>query len=448
MKVLKKKLDIKNNIEIIFLIVITVLIFLLYFLKIYPSWLFATILLIFDIYYLCKFRNNPFLFFLLLCILYFDYSVVITRYLFNISEFSSIYSTLKYASTKYIGITSLLLMHFVSFYILRKKYDANYNFENVFNETSSKLSRYKSLILYIMLCGVIFIIANNRFLNIVNISESILEYTLIPIIFLVYYFRNNKVLKYFMYVVVIIYAISTIHIGGRITILQPLISIYLIFYAEKFKAKNVIIAFVIGVFAFTVAGLYGDNLEYNTDKFEYTNIKYDIDVMLDRKLALDTSYSAYWTGLTIIETKNRVQTLERYKNFAEYATLYTIGGQGFSSYKKLPELSHKYYIHYYGGFINSYFYFWFGYLGILLIGIALGFFNRNVYTIKKNSSDFRKILLVYYISTLPRWYLYEPSALIRGTLLLCICYFILNIEDIKINRKKFQELINSESKLC
>ena len=104
---------------------------------------------------------------------------------------------------------------------------------------------------------------------------------------------------------------------------------------------------------------------------------------------------------------------------------YTFLG-GISEYEILNSLTGKYQVNYGGGLLTCYFYFWFGWLGVIFISIYIAFLYS---TIKNNCenkySEYKEVLSIFIISTIPRWYLYMPNLLFRGILLFTIFYFII-----------------------
>lgn len=204
-----------------------------------------------------------------------------------------------------------------------------------------------------------------------------------------------------------------------------MIAYFFINYSDKINSKRIFITILGGVIVFTIFGLYGDYIDYGYS-LDNLNFRTIINTFQDRKFALDTSISAYWTGLTYIEISNIVPVTSRIKNFLEYMTIYTLGGTG-TNYLQLYDLSRQYYIHYYGGYIMSYFYYWLGWIGVFGISIFIGKILKNINEMKMNMSEFGKIYIIYFLSSLPRWYLYYPTALIRGSLILYIIYIALKL---------------------
>ena len=97
-----------------FLISLLIITLFLHFIHIYLNNFIATLVLVLDIYALIKYRKSTMLFILFLSILFFDYSVIITKYYYNIEQFKNLYSQIAFSKTMYIGIFSLFLVHAIS----------------------------------------------------------------------------------------------------------------------------------------------------------------------------------------------------------------------------------------------------------------------------------------------------------------------------------------------
>ena len=432
------KIKRKGVVEKLLIIASICLVMILWTSKLYFSNLIAIMVMIINIYSLIKARKNVFIFFLFLAFTYFDYSVIFSKYLFRIENFNWIFQYIKYDDTLFIGISLVYIFHALILLLVNSRlYESK---EDIFDiSESEKLQNYGKIkmviiILSIMVCIVLF---DYLFFHKVFVKETIYEYLLIPIVIIVYYSRNDKIFNKLALIIILISAAINIYKGERIASLSPLIAYFFINYYKRINFKKIIYIVFIGVIAYTFFGLYGDILSHNGDttKLRLVDLK---EKVIDDKLTLDTAYSAYWTGLTYVEMSKRVDTKTRFNNFVKYMTAYTFIGEK-SKYIQLSLLTRKYYLHWYGGYITSYFYFWLGLLGIPLISVYITVLLNRFANIVRNSNNYIKILFVYFISTVPRWYLYFPTSLIRGIILYTIIYYIIYIfiskETKKINNK-------------
>ncbi len=417
-------MKIKLNFDKIFLFVIAMLALYGYFFRKSAN-LVALSVMVLNIFSIIKYRKNIILLVAFLWMFYCDYSVIFAKYFYNITAFKVMYGQLKFDDTMLKSIFILFVFHYIVLFILNIKSKVKKNDETFdYIMTTKKIKdKYINMICYLLLFAIIFVIINNLFIHIITIRDTILEYIFIPILLCCFYGRNNYKLRNILFIIVMIYSFEMVRLGARVSIIEPLIAVVMLLLSKLLTVKRVILGFFLGIYVFTAAGLYGDNLANSSNKYDYSNIKFVVSLMNERKFTLDTSYSSYWTGLTFIESMQYVSKEDRLKNFIDYSIKYTFFGSN-SNYRNLPSISRNYYVHCNGGYITSYFYYWLGFLGIFIISLYIGVLFRKINKLDHNSNDYIKIISIYIISTIPRWYLYNPTPLLRGILITSILYFI------------------------
>lgn len=423
----------KNAIFEKFVIVILMTMFFFFYILQYYNTTFVCIALtVIELYTIIKYRKKPMLFFLFICMFYFDYSVIISKYLMNTPTLVSAYAQIRYEDTLYIGIASIFFFHAIILLFLKSenKCESASN-NNLFSKDVKSETNY--LVLIILTSLIAIVLFDYLFFDFLSLSRTIYEYLLVLFVLAFYYSKDNKVFRRILFVLMMISTAMNMIRGGRVVSLQPMIAYFFMNYLDTITSKKILIIIVCGVIIFTISGLYGDYMDYgyNLKDLDFTTI---INTFLDRKMTLDTSISAYWTGLTFVEVSNSIPTIEKVKNFVEYITSYTVAGTS-TNYLQLYDLSRQYYVHYNGGYITSYFYYWLNWVGVLGISIFIGNKIRQVNEANSNMSEFKKIYIVYFISSMPRWYLYYPTPLIRGTLILYIVYMFLKLITQKSKKK-------------
>ena len=396
--------------------------------NLYYSNLIAYMVLIINLYGLIKSRKNPLIFFLFLARFYFDYSIIISKYISTTPNFALFFQNYATDKSMFVGISSLFVFHATLLLFLKEnvfKYNALlFEKTDKLKEINVKHSKANLFILLLIL-SIAFILVDYLFIHLLPIKRTIYEYLLIPFIVAIYFSKNKPYFrKIILFLIIISTAVNMIN-GGRIVSLQPILAYFFIIFYEKISTKKIVLFTIFGIIFFTIAGLYGDILVEKGNIKTLTPEKI-IETFSERKFALDTSISSYWTGTTYIESMKYISNKERIINFVQFNTSYALLGK-LSNYTELVDISSKYFLHYYGGFITSYYYFWLGYAGIILIAFYISFLLNYSYENNKKSSDFKKILYVYILSCLPRWYLYYPTSLVRGVILLYIVYIISKI---------------------
>ena len=367
--------------------------------------LLAILLLVYNAILLYQNRREKRIFFLFLVIFYFNFSFCITKYLGNPS--SLLQGLYLQVTSEHIYITSIILQILFLFsvdIVLRVKLFGNRKAE------SFHLSNRNNIILVLGCDIILVLILVYHLFKHYTVNTSIFEYSIFFFIISLYFSRRYDKLRFFAEVLLILFAIYSLKNGDRIAVLQFLIANFLINYIEKISVKNILAMFSIAVFLFTYLGLYGDILDVNGD-LKKLDINYTVSQIVDRRMALDTSVSSYFSGMSLVDLRHNFSENDRISNGLSFLTKYTLLGEK-SNYKDPTILTQKYQINYGGAPIASYFYFWFGYLGVIFIGIYVGILlNVTRGTVKTVYID---LLGIYLVSTVPRWYLYTPNLLFRG----------------------------------
>lgn len=412
----------KDFIEKLLLSILILIILLLNIFKVGNPIIIGVLIVMIDIYRTIRYKENCYLFFLFLCIMYFDYSFLISKYFSSTPTLVDIYKQIVYSDTKLIGVSILLVFHLFTTLFISAKYEKSEKQDEIFN-----VSTTNRMIQTIMLTILIFVVLLDYFVfHFLSATRTIYEYLLIPFIFGFYYTKqtNSIFFRNILFLLMLFSTIINMWQGARVISLQPMIAYLFIWHGKNINWRNISVTFVFVVIVFTIFGLYGDYKDFGYD-LSTLNSSVVVRTFSDRKFSLDTAISSYWTGLTYIEISNIIPFSRRILNFVQYITIYAIKGTS-SSYVQLYDFSRRYYIHYYGGYITSYFYYWFGWSGIFIIGTYVGMLMNLIGKLKDDFGDFSKLLAVYFISTLPRWYLYYPVTLFRGMLIFVVFYFVFN----------------------
>ena len=278
-----------------------------------------------------------------------------------------------------------------------------------------------SIIFKIIIIGVIFYHIYKK----ITYNTTIFEYLFIIFIFAFLISKGNIKEQRSFEILLVICCIYSLYVGERIGVLQFLISDFIINYLDKFKIKTISIITACGIFFFTFMGVYGDILD-STGKFEELTVHNVIEAFSERRFALDTSVSAYFTSTSIIEISRITGFKEKIDNLKDYCTKYIIKGTK-SDYIDLTRIARKYQVNYGGGYITGFFYYWLGVIGVIGVSLYIGFILRKIMKSEKASSYFIAAYSVFFITSLPRWYMYNPNLLFRGSLIFIILYNALSI---------------------
>lgn len=378
------------------------------------------LVLIISGYMAFSYRNNLTLFTIYFAILYFNYSIVVPVYFSSKNIF--IFHLIKDDNIRGIAIYCILVfMIFIALFQRKSSETVVTNTKDNFYLSNNPLNFLNCMIVIVILLGILFIDLRGYSIG------AVFEYSIILFILGYYYSGENKSIKILLTLILIIFSLLSFLNGNRVAVLQMLIAFFLIFFNNKLTYKSVLLFATLGILFMTFLGLYGDGIPLH--QLSFKNV---LNIFGDRFFALDTSYSAFFTSLTFVMVKEFVSFSTEIVLFVKFMLSMIFGGSIVED-SSLPLFTRNYMIHYNGGVLPIYFYFYLGWLGMLIPAGLLNFFTKQVKKMSGETKDHVKLVVLYIASTVPRWYLYSPSSLVRGVMIFYVAYFIFLVLD---NTKK------------
>ena len=376
-----------------------------------------------SIYLVLKYKNRWELLIIFAFLFYYNYSIVMAEFVLTIDDFFTIYAWTK---ESYIALNSILLYMIVicMFSPAEKKTELG---EGVYN-TCKRNNGFVVLCIALVLV-LIFIFGYKRpEANERGAPSPLYEYSII--FFIVGYMYAGKAYKKVLTALLVIFALQNFIFGGRVTGLQLILIWFLVNYSHKAKLKLLVPVIIVALIAMGIIGsVRGNYSGFNLSEM----VK---DVWNDRRGTMfvnDTAYSAYHTSVTFIKSET-VGWGERLRIFKNYMLSMILGGSKVPD-SNLAEYTHRRFMHYYGGVLPVYCHFFMGYAGVVLSSFLTLVYIRMISKINEDSSAIVKCISIYITSGLSRWYLYAPSNLMRGVMLLSIVYMgIYAIDNLMYNR--------------
>ncbi len=248
--------------------------------------------------------------------------------------------------------------------------------------------------------------------------STLYEYAVI-IFIIAFFYAGNKLSRLLLSILLFMFAAQDLLFSGRVTALQLIICWFLIFFAHKAKVRYILPVAV--VLMILLVGIGNMRINYDFGKNVFENA---INGLVYSRFSFDTAYSAFYTSVTYILTEARVTMAERLIIFGKFV-LSIFGGEAVKG-GDLAEYTLKYYMHYNGGILPIYLHFYLGYFGVVLSGAYTAFLTRKTVSDKPHTKwrNYLKCLGVYVACTVPRWYLYSPTPLFRGILILSLVYAV------------------------
>lgn len=244
---------------------------------------------------------------------------------------------------------------------------------------------------------------------------------------LAFAFSNKKIIRIILSIELIIFALSNLIYGGRITAVQLFICwLFCIIPANTNVFKYSPYAFVGIIILSAVGGLRGAAVE-SFDVFELA-----FKSLMNGKMQLDTAYYAFYTSITFVLVNAHIAFDTQIYLLWQFILSIFLGSSVPDSI--LPEYTLKYYFHQNGGVLPLYAYFYLGYFGVYLLTIYIRWILKKV--LASNNNTYLITMGIVICVSVPRWYLYSPLPLCRGLILYSICFFICYIFNKKICRNK------------
>lgn len=256
------------------------------------------------------------------------------------------------------------------------------------------------------------------------------EYAIIIIMIGLIYSAKNKVLRNTLLIIAIAYCVQDLVYGGRITSLQMLIMLFLVFFHDK-KINLIKIApmVIVGLAVFTAVGEMRGSFN-----FSFTAIVKAFTSLFSGGFALDTAYAAYYASEVFVVAALRDSSALKLSMLFSFLVSLVTGGGGIDS--NLSVYTKEIMWHGGGGVTPFYMYYYLGFIGVIVIALYISFLLQKTYW---NKSLYSKALIVYITYSVPRWYLYSNSAIIRGILMFSIVFIVCRIFD-RITRRKSELL--------
>lgn len=375
----------------------------------------------------------------------FNYSILSANYIFNIDSMFLTDSYTKYALTgfKILLVFMTVIVLFIddkSFFngsmILRTRATAIFDKK----ESGSSLIAFG----YLLALALVFIFAYTRPAEKGERGEpsALYEYSIVIFIIGYYFFGKIKAYKFCSTILLLLFAFQNMVFGGRVTALQLAVVLFLFLFDGKFVPWRIIIPFgVVGIVIFVMIGSQRGGFSLSL-----SGMAEAIGSIFKEGASLDTAYSAYYTSLSFIKTEELLGFGERFLMFLKFCLSMIVGGSKVPD-SNLSEYTRQYFVHYYGGVLPFYGHFYLGFAGVIAFGVIVALYMNLILKNKKRKNGVGACVSAYVIATVPRWYLYSPSPLIRGVALLAAVYFLTYFADSILKRIK-QNVKKQNGKKC
>jgi len=247
-------------------------------------------------------------------------------------------------------------------------------------------------------------------------ARTIYEYAILLFVFIWYYSKNFKLANILLSLLAILYILQGLYYGDRSSALVMIVLLFM-FVLEKINIKKMLVFLIGGISFANMVAVYRNLSEFDIATIFNKSINNGLMTIFS-----DTASSSYYTGVVILASRELVPENIGYYLFKFIFALFVGSSSSLSEGSNITTVASNYYHVGGGGLYPSYFYFFGGYLGVIIGATILSLIIRTVYTNDKPMI----ILLQYYLTVMTfRWYLYTPFTLFRTSLLMFLIMIIL-----------------------
>lgn len=370
-----------------------------------------------NLYQIISARKNFFLFLIMLFVTYCNYSVIYANYIYPVDSYyiNTLAGNVVHKSLNILAIFTAITLWLVKW-------------SKVYTDKGFSLypnCRVKTFLLYGLLFALVIIMIFG-FSRPTEVGErgspsSLYEYALCFFVVYFYFAGTRRRFVIAGEILIVLYSLQNFVFGGRILGIQFLLLLYLTEFKERIPKR---------IFYSLMAGMFILMSMIGVARASILSGQFDIYSMLDNMLhsgfALDTAYSAFFTSETYIYTSDIIPLSDRLYQFMFFIKSIFIGFG--NDIDKFPSYITTQYVPNGGGsFIPHFFFYYLEYVGIILGGVLFSIYMNIIRKPLVYKNIYVRIIIIFVVSTVFRWYLYSPLELLRGVLLLSLLMYVCQI---------------------
>lgn len=388
--------------------------------------LLAIILIALNLILIIKVRKDMNLLLLTIPIAYANYSIAMGEFIIKNLQLNI--NTIRTINYQYYSNTLLMLVIFSAIFTVLLKPNIN---NNIFQTKSNTIIFYGLTGMSLIINFVFFDRSQGEIYTAVR-GSSIHGYLYLIILFMCYYSGSKKIRKLVIISVASIISLQSLYFGSRGSLIPIWVVILLTIFSKKINFKKVIIGVVVGIILLSVVGVMRLSSVKNFSFIQF------IRTMTENYLVQDTSVFAFNSSITHYFSTEFYSISERFRSLIGFA-ISTITGErnGLTKYGNVTQLAVQVSFSYGGGILPSHFYFWLGWIGVLISPVIISFI---INELNNSKSDYKKLSLVSIAATASTWYIYSPLQFFRNFILFIpLLYFLSKVADKQIKNNIFNK---------
>jgi len=260
--------------------------------------------------------------------------------------------------------------------------------------------------LILVAVALIFGYERHEFDRYVSNAKPIYEYTALGLMMIWYYSKNNTISTILIGLVGIAYILQGFIYGDRSSVVI-LAVLYITAVGIKYSMRGMTLIAISAVALSSAVAVYRS--------FSDSGISQMLRSFLNRGLLLvfsDTASASFYSGIAIVAIREKIP--ERFEYLWKFIASIFLGS-GFPGLEEanITLLAKTIYPLGGGGLYPSYFYFFGGYVGVIIGAIMLALILRIVFT---GQTPYFLFLQCYMTAMSLRWFLYTPYTLFRSSI--------------------------------
>lgn len=331
------------------------------------------------------------------------------RYIYD----SSIYLT--------ISLFSLFIFESIRFYFFKRIPD----FITIPRISSNKLFITSFfLILYVLIFGIERDLNFAEGLYKVRISRTY-EYGKFLILLLFYSLGNSNKKKVIVIIITLLYTLQDFVYGGRISGIQGLLILFM-YNFQSVRRYKLIISGIIMFFTASIVGAIRSNPLEILNKFSEEKGLLTFEI-LNQVFSFSPAVWSFYTSISQIYTAMEVDTYTRILSFIQSILKIFSGDSilnnivGEDNISNTSYFSKDYLFNLGGGIAPTWYYFWLGFLGVLILTWVQW---RLLFIYSLKNKHIAKLIFLTMIISFPRWFLYGPHVFFRGSFIVFPIIFV------------------------
>lgn len=253
-----------------------------------------------------------------------------------------------------------------------------------------------------------------------NNGSALYEYFYIFFLLAYIFSGKRKINITVLILMAFIYITKSLLYGGRIEVIQLFILIFILFFDNQISTKKMLLIMILGYLFMLLIGNFRSNLSFNFD-----SVLELLGYNIEKNRIISNEGDVFYSSTVILSSITNNIASQNYRIVsAVYWMIRLFVPSSFipQIYNVVPYLQKVYTQCGGGGLYSSFIYFYFGYFGLIIIGIIISnLFNR--ISIKNNI--YWKTFLILFITMLPRWYAYSSESFFKIPIYGVICLIVI-----------------------